>query len=101
MSDQQIIQSLVQELQIVRGQIQSLTSQMNEISLTVEALKTQSSDRAVYRALGAILLEVEDRDSLNNDLNESQKTIETHIARLNERESEIRAEYTKAVENLE
>jgi len=101
MSEQQQLQSLVQELQMIRGQIQSLTSQMNEISLTVEALKTQSKDRAVYRALGAILLEVEDRDALSKDLEESKKTIEPHIVRLNEREAEIRAEYARVAENLE
>ena len=56
--DQQQLQSLVQELQLLRGQIQSLTSQFNEISLTIEALKEQSPERAVYRALGGVLLEV-------------------------------------------
>ena len=64
MVDQQQIQSLVQELQMVRGQIQSLTSQLNEISLTIEALASQDPDRSVYRALGGILLEVDDRASL-------------------------------------
>ena len=61
--DQQQLQSLVQELQLLRGQIQSLTSQFNEISLTIEALKEQLPEKAVYRALGGVLLEVEDRDS--------------------------------------
>ena len=60
--DQQQLQSLVQELQMVRGQIQSLTSQFNEISLTIEALNQQSPEKSVYRALGGVLLEVDDRD---------------------------------------
>ena len=64
--EQQQLQSIVQELQIIRGQIQSLTAQYNEISLTIEALNNQSPDRAVYRALGGVLLEVEDRESLGD-----------------------------------
>ena len=99
--DQQQLQSIVQELQLVRGRIQSLTSQFNEISLTIEALKEQSPDRAVYRALGGVLLEVDDREVLAEDLESSKDTIETHIQTLNEKESELRSQYTDAVDSLE
>ena len=99
--DQQQLQSIVQELQLVRGQIQSLTSQFNEISLTIGALKEQSPDRAVYRALGGVLLEVDDREVLAEDLESSKDTIETHIQTLNEKESELRSQYTDAVDSLE
>ena len=99
--DQQQLQSLVQELQLLRGQIQSLTSQFNEISLTIEALKEQLPEKAVYRALGGVLLEVEDRDSLSNDLESSKETIETHLQSLSARESELIAQYNEASESLE
>ena len=90
--DQQQLQSLVQELQLLRGQIQSLTSQFNEISLTIEALKDQLPERAVYRALGGVLLEVDDRDSLSHDLESSKETIEAHLQSLSARESELIAQ---------
>ena len=99
--DQQQLQSLVQELQLLRGQIQSLTSQFNEISLTIEALKEQLPERAVYRALGGVLLEVEDRDSLSNDLESSKETIEAHLKSLSARESELIAQYNEASESPE
>jgi chaperonin cofactor prefoldin len=99
--DQQQLQSLVQELQLLRGQIQSLTSQFNEISLTIEALKDQLPERAVYRALGGVLLEVEDRDSLSNDLESSKETIESHLQSLSARESELIAQYNEASESPE
>ena len=99
--DQQQLQSLVQELQLLRGQIQSLTSQFNEISLTIEALKEQSPERSVYRALGGVLLEVEDRDSLSNDLESSKETIESHLQSLSARESELIAQYNEASESPE
>ena len=99
--DQQQLQSLVQELQMVRGQIQSLTSQFNEISLTIEALKDQLPERAVYRALGGVLLEVDDRDSLSNDLESSKETIEAHLKSLSARESELIAQYNEASESPE
>ena len=99
--DQQQLQSLVQELQLLRGQIQSLTSQFNEISLTIEALKDQLPERAVYRALGGVLLEVDDRDSLSNDLESSKETIEAHLQSLSARESELIAQYNEAAESPE
>ena len=99
--DQQQLQSLVQELQLLRGQIQSLTSQFNEISLTIEALKDQLPERAVYRALGGVLLEVDDRDSLSNDLESSKETIEAHLKSLSARESELIAQYNVASESPE
>ena len=99
--DQQQLQSLVQELQLLRGQMQSLTSLFNEISLTIEALKEQLPEKAVYRALGGVLLEVEDRDSLSNDLESSKETIEAHLKSLSARESELIAQYNEASESPE
>ena len=99
--DQQQLQSLVQELQLLRGQIQSLTSQFNEISLTIEALKDQLPERAIYRALGGVLLEVDDRDSLSNDLESSKETIEAHLQSLSARESELITQYNEASESPE
>ena len=99
--DQQQLQNLVQELQLLRGQIQSLTSQFNEISLTIEALKEQLPEKAVYRALGGVLLEVDDRDSLSNDLESSKETIESHLQSLSARESELIAQYNEASESPE
>jgi len=98
---EQQLQSIIQELQIIRGQIQSLTAQFNEVSLTIEALNNQSPDRSVYRALGGVLLEVEDRESLANDLASTKETLETHLSNLNEREEELRDQYKVATENAE
>ena len=98
---EQQLQSIVQELQIIRGQIQSLTAQFNEVSLTIEALNNQSPDRSVYRALGGVLLEVEDRESLANDLASTKETLEIHLGNLNEREEELRDQYRFATENTE
>ena len=49
-------QALVQELQLVRNQIQTVSTQVNEISLTLESLSNQDSERPVFRAVGNLLL---------------------------------------------
>ncbi len=101
MVDEGNLQNLLQELQLVRSQIQTLTSQSNEISVTIEALKSQSPDRSVYRAIGGILLEVENREELDSDLVNSKNAIEEHLARLQSRENEIKNEYSEALKSLE
>ena len=74
-------QALVQELQLVRNQIQTVSTQVNEISLTLESLSTQDSKRPVFRAVGNLLLEVDDRDKLMKELSDSKVTFETHLQR--------------------
>ena len=45
------LQKIVQELQIVRGQIQTLSSQISEFSLTMESLESQSQKKQCINQL--------------------------------------------------
>lgn len=67
----------------------------------MEELSKQDPERPVYRSLGNILLEVEDRDSLESELKEAQEALNEHLARLIEREESIRKKYEEMVESFE
>jgi len=95
------IQSLARELQILRNQIQTISSQSSEYGMTVEALSNQDPEKPVYRSLGNILLEVEDRDLLESELKESQEALNEHLSRLLEREESIRKKYEEMAESFE
>jgi prefoldin beta subunit len=95
------LQSLVQELQLIRNQIQTVSTQVNEISLTLESLSKQESSRPVFRAVGNLLLEVDDRDELMKELTISKETFESHLQRMLERENEIRIQYEEAIESID
>ena len=95
------IQSLARELQILRSQIQTISSQNSEYGITVEALSKQDPERPVYRSLGNILLEVDDRQSLESELKDAQEALNEHIARLVEREECIRKRHEEMVESYE
>jgi len=95
------IQSLARELQILRNQIQTISSQFSEYGITVEALSKQDPERPVYRSLGNILLEVDDRDSLESELKDAQEALNEHLGRLVEREESIRKKYEEMVESFE
>ena len=100
-SNPQDMQVLVQELQLSRNQIQTVSTQINEISLTLESLSKQDKNRPVFRAVGNLLLEVDDRDELVKELSLSKDTFESHLQRMVERENELRSQYDSVVSSME
>tara|TARA_B100000900_G_scaffold390782_1_gene384801 strand:+ start:1017 stop:1325 length:309 start_codon:yes stop_codon:yes gene_type:complete len=96
-SQSQDVQLLAQELQLSRNQIQTVSTQINELSLTLESLSKQDKNRPVFRAVGNLLLEVEDRDALITELSASKETFSSHLERMIERENELRKQYESAV----
>ena len=91
------LQKVVQELQIIRGQIQTFSSQSSEYSLTIDSLKTQSLEKTVYKSVGNLLLEVSNRKELLDELSESKLNIENHLKLLIEREESLREKYEELV----
>ena len=95
------LQAVAQDLQLTRSQLQAVTAQVNEISLTIEALSTQESSRPVFRAVGNLLLEVDDRKTLTKELEDSKSTFKSHADRLVERESALVSQYEQMVKAFE
>jgi chaperonin cofactor prefoldin len=91
------LQKIVQELQIIRGQIQTFSSQSSEYSLTIDSLESQSPEKTVYKSVGNLLLEVSNRKELLNELSESKLNIENHLKLLIEREESLREKYEELV----
>ena len=97
----QELQTLAQELQMVRSQMQAISSQISEISMTMESLDSQDPSRPVYRAVGNLLLEVDDRDALRNELEDSRTAFVEHSSILEERESNLVTQYEELVKSFE
>tara|TARA_B100000959_G_scaffold287471_1_gene372562 strand:+ start:1101 stop:1421 length:321 start_codon:yes stop_codon:yes gene_type:complete len=95
------IQAVARELQLIRGQMQSVSSQVSELTITLEALESQDPVKPVYRSFGNILLEVEDRKSLMEELSGSKNTLEEHLTRLVEREESLRGQYENLANEYE
>ena len=100
-SSAQELQTLAQELQMVRSQMQAISSQISEISMTVESLDSQNPSRPVYRAVGNLLLEVDDRDALRTELEDSRTAFVEHSSILEERESNLVTQYEELVKSFE
>ena len=95
------LQQTAQDIQSLRQQTANIASQLREFQTTVEALEEQADDKAVYRQIGGVLLEVSDRKSLKLELEQSIETLSEHLERLGSKERELRQVYDELVKSVE
>ena len=95
------IQMLAGQLQNAMQQLQTVDTQIREIQATIDALEVQDESRPVYRQIGPLLLEVEDRTILKDELESSLQTLSEHMERVQKSESEIRELYEQSIKTLE
>ena len=95
------IQMLAGQLQNTMQQVQTVDTQIREIQATITALEIQDESRPVYRQIGPLLLEVEDRIVLKDELESSMNTLSEHLQKLQQSETEIRELYEQAINSFE
>ncbi len=95
------IQMLAGQLQNTMQQVQTVDTQIREIQATISALEVQNESRPVYRQIGPLLLEVEDRNVLKDELASSMETLSEHLQKIQQSETEIRELYEQAINSFE
>ena len=95
------IQMLAGQLQNTMQQVQTVDTQIREIQATISALEVQDKSRPVYRQIGPLLLEVEDRIVLKDELESSMNTLSEHLQKIQQSEIEIRELYEQAINSFE
>ena len=101
MESGQQLQMVVAEVQAARQQVASLNAQLREIEGTIEAVKSQPEDMALHRQMGTILVEVEDRIKLLEDLENTLSKMKEVVESVNEREKELITTYEQLKNSLE
>ena len=101
MESGQQLQMVVAEVQAARQQVASLNAQLREIEGTIEAVKSQPEDMALHRQMGTILVEVEDRIKLLEDLENTLSKIKEVVESVTEREKELITTYEQLKSSLE
>jgi len=97
----QQLQMVVAEVQAARQQVASLNAQLRELEGTVQAVKDQPEDMALHRQMGTILVEVEDRSQLLEDLEATLVQMKSAVATMADREAELISTYEKLKQSLE
>lgn len=100
MSDEQRLQMVVGEVQNARQQVASLSAQIKEISQTIISIRQHPEDAALHRQMGAVLIEVVDRDELIADLENTNQRMAEALATIREREVELVSAYETLKQNL-
>ena len=101
MSDIEQFQVVVSEIQSTRQQMASLNAQILELRATSDAVSSQPKDLALHQQLGGVLIEVADRKSLVEVLENDIKTISEHLDRLQTRETDLMNSYEELKKVLE
>ena len=94
-------QIVVSEIQSVRQQMASLNAQIIELKATSDAVSNQPKDLALHQHLGGVLIEVADRKSLVEVLDNDVKTLSEHLKRLQSRETDLMNSYEELKKVLE
>ncbi len=101
MSEVEQFQIVVSEIQATRQQMASLNAQILELKATSDAVSNQPKELALHQQLGGVLIEVADRKSLVEVLENDIKTISEHLERLQARETELINSYEELKKVLE
>ena len=101
MSDMEQFQIVVSEIQATRQQMASLNAQILELKATSDAVSKQPKELALHQQLGGVLIEVSDRKSLVEVLENDVKTISEHLDRLQVRETDLMNSYEELKKVLE
>ena len=93
MDNMEQLQAVVNEVQAARQQVANLRAQVVELEATVDAVSNQPEVLGLHQQMGGVLVEVSDRDALLKDLQQTLLTLNEHLARFTERETQLMATY--------
>ena len=101
MSDAEKLQNILRDIQATRQQLMTTTSPIREFEVTLDALSNQEEEKKVYRQIGALLFEVDDRESMEEQLITSIKTLKEHLKLLEKQDNELKKIYESTVSEIE
>ena len=101
MNNSELLQNILREIQSTRQQLMTTNSQIREFEVTLEALKEQDKDKKIYRQIGALLFEVDDIESMSQQLSTSIITLKEHLQLLEKQDVELKSKYDDVVLKIE
>ena len=98
----------IAEFEHLRAQYQSIATHLlqfkqvfRETERAIEEMETLKSDARVYREVGSLLIEVDDRTKLKEELNEKRETMEIRLKALQSQETDLKEHLMKMQAGLE
>ena len=101
MEQAQALQMVVAEVQNARQQVAQINAQVRELEGTIAAVDSQPEDLALHRQMGAVLVEVEDREQLKLDLISTLEQLKEALKTISAKEAELISTYDQLKATLE
>ena len=93
-------QQLQQQIQMVATQKYQVDLQLAEIEKTIEELDKLKKDSPIYKSIGSLLMNVEDKDALKTELEEKQETLGIRTKTLGNQEKSLREKHQELQSEL-
>ncbi len=101
MEQAQALQMVVAEVQTARQQVAQINAQVRELEGTIAAVDSQPEDLALHRQMGAVLVEVDDREQLKSDLESTLEQLKSALETISAKEAELISTYDQLKAALE
>ena len=94
------LQQLQQQLQTIMNQKYQFDMLNKELDRALEELDNVSDKQNVYKSVGNLLIQTDDRKKLVDDMNSEKETLEIRIKGLDRQESTLKKKYEELQSSL-
>lgn len=86
-------QQLQQQLQLLASQRLQLEAKLREVESTLEELGKLAPDTTIYKSIGVLLVQANDREALKKELEEHRETLTIRIKAIQKQEKALGGRY--------
>ena len=101
MTNMEQLQVVVSEVQAARSQVANFNAQLNELELTISAVKDQPEGYSLHKNMGNVLIEVSDKGQLVKDLESQLDILRDAVIRISEKEAKLMESYELLKQQIE
>ena len=101
MSNMEQLQVVVSEVQAARSQVANFNAQLNELELTISAVKDQPEGYSLHKNMGNVLIEVSDKGQLVKELESQLDILRDAVIRISEKEAKLMESYELLKQQIE
>lgn len=101
MTNMEQLQVVVSEVQAARSQVANFNAQLNELELTISAVKDQPEGYSLHKNMGNVLIEVSDKGQLVKELESQLDILKDAVIRISEKEAKLMESYELLKQQIE
>jgi len=101
MTNMEQLQVVVSEVQAARSQVANFNAQLNELELTISAVKDQPEGYSLHKNMGNVLIEVSDKQQLVKELESQLEILRDAVIRISEKEAKLMESYELLKQQIE